>query len=288
MIWVIGDRGMLGSELRERLNRSGIEYIGTDRELDITDNAAISAFASGKRIRWVVNCAAYTAVEKAEDEPLLCRRLNAYGAGNIASVAASIDAKMVQISTDYVFDGSARRPYLEDDPVNPIGTYGRTKAEGELLVLRNCPGSFIIRTAWLYGKHGGNFIYTMLKLMKDRESINVVADQRGSPTWASDLTDAIIRIIESESDKYGIYHYTDEGDISWFDFAVAIRGLAKSSGILTKNCAINPITTEEFPAKVRRPAYSVLSKKKIREVFGISVPDWLSSLRAFMEAEAIG
>ena len=281
MVWLIGDKGMLGTDVGSALAGAGIEFVGSDREVDILDPAALSAFVSGKRIEWSVNCAASTAVEKAEDEAALCARLNVEGPAKIAALACSLGAKFLHISTDYVFDGTGSRPYLEDDPVAPIGVYGRTKAEGEARVRELCPEHVIVRTARLYGKYGLNFVYTMLKLMRAKERIGVVADQRGTPTHAADLADAIVLILRSPTVEYGTFHFTDLGETTWREFALAIHQLGREHGILERDCVVDALTTAQYPTRVRRPAYSVLSKDRITAAFGLSIPSWKSGLEDF-------
>ncbi len=283
MIWLIGNKGMLGTELSLLLERNRFPFVGTDRELDITDMAALENFASAHSFDWIINCAAYTAVDKAEDDGDVCRSLNADGVGNIAATANKIKARLIHISTDYVFNGKGNRPYTEDDPTDPIGVYGLTKRDGELAVLKNNPDSYIIRTAWLYGKHGNSFVHTMLKLMNERESISVVNDQNGSPTWAYDLASTVLAFFEKDV-PFGIYHFTNEGSITWFDFAKEIYSLGRKNGSVTNNCKIKSCTSAEFPAKVARPAYSVLDKSKIKTALGITIPPWDESLRKFLEA----
>ena len=296
MIWLIGNKGMLGTELSMLLEKSGLPFVGTDSEVDITDTAALKKFAENRSIGWIINCAAYTAVDKAEDDVDNCRRLNALGAGNIAACAKSIDARLIHISTDYVFDGKGiaaagtdPRPYREDDATNPIGVYGLTKRDGELTVLENNPRSYIIRTAWLYGKHGNNFVATMLRLMKERDEVKVVNDQRGSPTWTFNLASTVLAFIKAvDSDKnipFGIYHFTDEGNITWFDFAKEIYRQGREQGRITKDCAVKPCTSAEYPAKVKRPAYSVLDKSKIKTALGIEIPAWEKSLKEFLKKQ---
>ena len=288
MIWLVGCRGMLGMELSLLLEKNGVPFTGTDCEVDITDAAALEKFSGNQPLSWIINCAAYTAVDKAEDDVETCRRLNVLGATNIASCAKSIGARLIHISTDYVFDGKGIaerdviRPYREDDITNPIGVYGLTKCDGEIAVMENNPRSFIIRTAWLYGKHGNNFVSTMLRLMNERDEINVVNDQKGSPTWAYDLSVAILAFIKSDI-SFGIYHYTHDGDITWFDFANEIFRRGRELGLVKKDCAVKPCTSAEYPAKVKRPAYSVLDKSKIKNVPGISIPLWDESLREFLK-----
>jgi dTDP-4-dehydrorhamnose reductase len=283
MVWLIGDKGMLGTELADALAAAGMDLVGTDRDVDILDPVALSAFSEGKKIEWVVNCAAYTAVEKAEEEAELCARLNADGPENIAMTARSMGARLLHISTDYVFDGSGSRPYLEEDPVAPIGVYGRTKAEGEARVRAACPEHVIVRTAWLYGKHGPNFVHTMLKSMREKERIGVVADQFGTPTYAADLAEAIAAILCASRGVYGTFHFTDLGETSWYEFALAIRRLGRERGILERDCEIDPLTTAQYPTRVKRPAYSVLSKMKIVAAYGLSIPTWERSLSVFLK-----
>jgi len=293
MIWLIGNKGMLGTELSLLLKKSGYPFIGTDREVDITTTVALSDFIHTQQnkkqpIDWIINCAAYTAVDKAEDDIDLCRKLNTTGAGNIASCAKSVDAKLIHISTDYVFNGQGNKPYTEEDTTDPIGIYGLTKRDGEIKVLEENKNTYIIRTAWLYGRYGNNFVHTMLKLMKERDTVKVVNDQRGSPTWAFDLAEAIITFIKTKEAcknvPYGIYHFTNEGEISWFDFAREIYVQGRALGILTKDCDVMPCTSSEFPAKVKRPAYSVLNKNKIKTALEINIPTWEKSLKEFLKA----
>jgi dTDP-4-dehydrorhamnose reductase len=281
MIWLVGNRGMLGTQVAEALAGAGLESVGTDRDVDILDPAALAAFAAGKKIDWIVNCAAYTAVDRAEDEPELCRALNARGPENLARTATAAGARLLHISTDYVFDGTGTRPYREDDPVSPKGVYGSTKAEGEERVRALCPEHVIVRTAWLYGKHGPNFVYTMLRLMGAKERIGVVADQRGTPTYAADLAEAIVAILRAPQVEYGTFHFSNLGETNWHEFALAIRRLGREYGILDRNCAVDALTTAQYPTKASRPAYSVLCKDKIQAVYGLAIPDWEKSLRGF-------
>jgi len=289
MIWLVGNKGMLGTELANLFTAHKVPFIGTDRELSILDPAALYAFAHDKGISWIINCAAYTAVDKAEDEVELCTALNVQGPENLARLAREIGARLLHISTDYVFSGTpildqgVPRPYREDDPTGPTGVYGKTKREGEERVLSLSQDNIILRTAWLYGQHGNNFVFTMLRLMKERERIGVVADQRGSPTWAYDLSQAILMLINLNTEKplSGIYHYTNGGETTWYDFAREIFRLGSEQGLLDRDCEISPLTTDQYPTKARRPAYSVLSKDKIKSL-GVAVPHWQDSLARFM------
>ncbi len=288
MIWLIGNKGMLGSELEKQLKNSGSSVIGTDREVDITNVKALSDFTSGKGISWIINCAAYTAVDKAEDEPELAKLLNETGPENIAQTAKTIGAKLIHISTDYVFDGKGTKPYTVDTERNPQSVYGKTKADGEKVIEQILPDShYIIRTAWLYGYNGPNFIYTMIKLMNNKESINVVNDQKGCPTNAQDLAGVIIELINKETSypssvPSGIYHYSNEGQITWYEFAKAIQSSASEKGLIKIGCIVNPCTSIEFNAKAIRPQYSVFDLSKIKEILGIEIPSWETSLEKFL------
>lgn len=283
-ILLTGAGGQLGRSLRDVLNtRQDIEYVATDvvaneaegiAALDLTDGDAVLDIAACG-FDYIINCAAYTAVDKAEDDVDLCRAVNSVAVGNIGEAAARCGIRVIHVSTDYVFSGEACRPYMPDDPVNPRSVYGTTKLEGEWRLAEAMNDDYvIIRTAWLYSPYGNNFVKTMMRLGKERESLNVVADQIGSPTYAPDLAQAIMRIVDADDFVSGIYHYTDEGVASWFDFTMAIMELA---GI--RDCVVNPCSTEEYPSKAARPAYSVLSKKKIREVYGVETPYWRNSLK---------
>ena len=288
-LWLIGNRGMLGTELSLLLEKAGIPFIGTDREVDITEAAALADFtgAQERPFTWIVNCAAYTAVDRAEDDRENCRLLNAVGAGNIAAAAMAAGATLIHISTDYVFNGRGNRPYTEEDDTDPIGVYGLTKRDGERQVLQENPRSYIIRSAWMYGRYGGNFVHTMLRLMGERESVAVVNDQRGSPTWAHDLAAAILSLICASSVvSPGIYHFTNGGGITWYDFACEIYAQSRALGILTRDCTVTPCSSGEFPAKVQRPAWSVLDTTKITKTLGIAIPGWKESLREYLSSYA--
>lgn len=280
MIWLIGNKGMLGTELSNLLSARGISFVGTDREVSILDPDELASFAQGKGITCIINCAAYTAVDKAETEEDLALRLNAEGPENIGRLASAIGARVVHVSTDYVFDGNGTSPYRETDPVNPASAYGRTKAAGEARLVAACPTAIVVRTAWLYGKHGPNFVATMLRLMAEKDELGVVMDQKGTPTWAYDLSVALVALAGDDSTPAGPYHFTNDGQTTWYDFAVEIQRLGKELGILSRDCRVKPLTTAEYGSKTRRPAYSVLSKDRIKAQ-GISVPAWQDSLRQY-------
>lgn len=277
-ILVTGANGQLGNEIRTiSSGYDNFQFFFTDvEELDITDLDATDIFVANNSIKYIINCAAYTAVDKAEDNKELCYKINKDAVINLGTAANKNGAKVIHISTDYVYDGTATKPYIESDKVNPQSVYGKSKYEGEKGLQSVCPENIIIRTAWLYSIYGNNFVKTMIKYGKERDELNVVADQTGTPTYAADLADAIIRIInvsENDSFKSGIYHYSDEGVTTWYDFTLAIHKLA---GI---TCKVNPITTELYPTKAKRPQYSVLDKAKIKNTFNLQIPNWEESLK---------
>jgi dTDP-4-dehydrorhamnose reductase len=275
-ILITGANGQLGNEFRTlAAGFPAYEFIFLSREeLSIADAGNVREVLLKHRPNCLVNCAAYTAVDKAETEKELAMAINAEGPGVLAEVCAELHAKFIHISTDYVFDGSSAQPYREDAPTGPINTYGITKLRGEQLVLEKNPEAIIIRTSWVYSQFGNNFVKTMMRLMKERESINVVSDQVGSPTYAADLAAAIMHIIESgdASNAKGIFHYSNEGQISWHEFAQAIKELTGS------NCTVNPIPSSAYPTPAKRPQYSLLDKSRIRAEFGLEIPGWRESL----------
>lgn len=267
MYLVTGAAGQLGTELRVLLKDSAI-YVDR-KELDISSETDVKRFFQQNRFDCIINCAAYTAVDKAEDEPLLADAVNHLGAKWLAKYGNCI----VHISTDYVFDGTHSKPYLEDDLTHPVSVYGQSKLKGEQAVLKNAGTAAIIRTAWLYSAHGNNFLKTMLRLGKEREHLNVVSDQVGSPTFAGDLAKAIVKILpQIKTGKKNIYHYTNEGVCSWYDFAHAITKIAGLS------CKVNPIESKNYPTKATRPFYSVLNKEKIKYDFKLDIPHWHDAL----------
>lgn len=282
-ILVTGANGQLGNEMR-RIAASGTtphRYIFTDvAELDITDPAAIEAMMCAEQVSAIVNCAAYTNVDKAEDDEAVADLINNKAVANLAAAAKAHDALLVHVSTDYVFGGDGNLPRREDDAVNPLGVYGVTKLAGEQSIAAAGCRSVILRTAWLYSVHGKNFVKTMLSLMETRPELKVVFDQVGTPTYAGDLADAIALILcdPQVDEKLGIYHFSNEGVCSWFDFSTAIAELSGSA------CAVKPCHSDEFPSKVTRPAFSVLDKTKIKAAFGLNIPHWRSSLIACLNA----
>jgi len=284
MIWLIGNKGMLGTEVETLLKNEGLPYIATDQEIDISNIDELQKFAQSKPINWIVNCAAYTAVDKAEDEPELAFKINADGPQNIAAIAKQKGAKLIHISTDYVFDGTKKDAYTETDAPNPLGVYGASKLLGEDNIKKTLNEYFILRTAWLYGKYGNNFVYTMLRLFKERDEIRVVGDQYGSPTYAPDLAVAILAILHCNSDAYGIYHFTNEGKITWYDFAREIHricNLTQNTKLKTQN--LRNILSKDYPIKAKRPQNSCLSKKNIEKTFNINIRPWQNGLNDFLK-----
>ncbi|MCI5646790.1 MAG: dTDP-4-dehydrorhamnose reductase [Bacteroidales bacterium] len=276
-ILVTGCKGQLGNELQVLAPQYAdtCKFFFTDKEeLDITDRQAILSFVEVNGISHIINCAAFTAVDKAESEPELCELLNHTAPEYLADAAEAVGATMIQVSTDYVFDGTACRPYTETDDTCPNSVYGRTKLAGEEAVIRNCPGSMVIRTAWLYSTFGNNFVKTMLRLGKEREELGVIFDQIGTPTYARDLAEAIMTAVD-KGVRPGVYHFTDEGVCSWYDFTRAIHELAG----LSDKCHVRPLHTEEYPTPAARPHYSVLDKTKIKQTYGIEIPWWKDSLK---------
>lgn len=275
-VLVTGSNGQLGQAL-QHLTASLPQYhcIFTDIDtLDITDPAAVEQCFTEHHIETCINCAAYTAVDKAEDEPELAARINTYAPSILAATCLRHNALLVHLSTDYVFDGSASEPYPVDAPVHPMSVYGRTKADGEQRIRESGCNHLIVRTAWLYSATGKNFLKTMLALGDTRPEINVVNDQRGCPTWAPDLAQAIVSLVDIYGTKpvYETFHFTNEGQITWYDFAQTIMELAG------KPCHVNPITSDQYPTKAKRPAYSVLDLGKIKQVTGLDIPFWKDSL----------
>ena len=276
-ILVTGANGQLGNEMR--VISSGYHAFNflfvTKDDLRIDDMDAVKNNFSSHSIDYCVNCAAYTAVDKAETESETALLINATAVGNLAAVCKNYSTQFIHISTDYVFDGTATVPYTEDHPVAPVNTYGATKLKGEELAWQNNSGSIIIRTSWVYSSFGNNFVKTMLRLMKEKEQLNVVSDQEGCPTYAADLAATIMQIITSgkAAEQPGIYNYSNTGVINWYQFAVAIKELSGSK------CLVNPIPSSNYPTPAKRPSYSVMDTAKIQQTFNIAIPFWKDSLQ---------
>lgn len=275
-ILVTGANGQLGNEMKNILEKEcpGVTLYTDIQELDLLDAQAVGLFVSKNEITHIVNCAAYTAVDKAEEDKALCAAVNIDAVKNLANAADAVGAKIIHISTDYVFDGTAHRPYKESDKVNPMSQYGTTKRTGETALIALAPESIIIRTSWLYSIYGNNFVKTMIRLGKERDQLKVVCDQVGTPTYAKDLAKAIYVILMSHQWVEGIYHFSNEGACSWYDFTKSIHRIANIT-----TCNVLPIPTEDYPTAAARPSYSILNKSKIKATYGVEIPHWEESLR---------
>jgi len=278
-VLITGSNGQLGSEIKELASDyENLECVFKDLpELDICDAEVLNTFIIDQHINAVINCAGYTAVDKAEEEALIAQKVNSEGVLNLANALKKVDGKLIHISTDYVFDGNHSQPYKESDPVSPIGVYGQTKRAGELAVLNGSIDAIVIRTSWLYSVYGNNFVKTMLRLGNEKKSIQVVSDQKGTPTYAKDLAKTCLDILSDAgstniSKKGSLYHYSNEGVTSWYDFATAIMEIGNI------DCKVIPIETKDYPTQARRPMYSVLDKSKIKSDFKVTIPHWRNSL----------
>ncbi len=279
-ILVTGANGQLGSEIKElHADYHQFKFVFTDLDtLDLQNEKKVEHFIEKNKFHYIINCAAYTAVDKAEEDHETAYKINCDAVKYLAVSAQKTHSIIIHISTDYVFDGQSKRPYKETDQTNPQSIYGKSKLEGENILKKYCPESIIIRTSWLYSQFGNNFVKTMIRLGKEKDSLNVVADQKGTPTYAADLAKTIMEIItwveQKENLPVGIYHYSNMGETTWYDFAVAIHELSNILG-----CEVKPVTTQEYPVKASRPAYSVFDKNKIQQTFQLIIPDWKESLK---------
>jgi dTDP-4-dehydrorhamnose reductase len=274
-ILVTGSKGQLGSEIKELSTAYDYNFFFTEKDnLDITDSHAVNKIIETNNIDIIINCAAYTAVDKAESDENSADAINHLAVKNLAHSAKEHDIKLIHISTDYVFDGTNYMPYTEEDKTNPNSVYGKTKLAGEQEIIGiNPKNSIIIRTSWVYSSYGANFVKTMLKLAKEKKQLGVIYDQIGTPTYARDLATTILEILpQIKNEKVEIYHYSNEGVLSWYDFAKEIMRMSKST------CQINPIETYEYPTPVKRPHNSLLNKSKIKNEFNLSIPYWKDSL----------
>jgi dTDP-4-dehydrorhamnose reductase len=294
MIWITGARGMLGRELSGLLEADGRAWVGTDREVDLTDRAALERFAlerfarerfggrGGAGLSWIVNCAAYTQVDRAEQEPAAAWAINADAPGHLAALARARGAGLIHLSTDYVFDGGKEGPYLEEDPVGPLSAYARGKAEGESRVRMAGGRYLIVRTAWMYGRHGPNFVTAMLSRFRELEEVGVVADQWGSPTWARDLAGLLLRLCRTGELAGGIYHFTNSGRASWYEYAGEIQRRALGLGLIGHPVRLKPLSSDEYRAGAHRPANSQLSLEKIRSALGLTIRPWQEALGEYL------
>lgn len=281
-VWLVGSKGMLGRHVASALAAERVGNVQSDREVDITEPFTVRGFLHEHKPSWVINCAAYTEVDAAEDDEPTARKLNADGPEVLARECRLLGCHLIHISTDYVFDGTLDRPYRENDKPNPLGVYGRTKLDGEQRVRSELTEHLIVRTAWLYGDTGNNFVDTMIRLMRERQSVSVVNDQIGSPTYAEDLARALVSLVVAPAHAFGTYHYVGRGECSWYDFAQEISSQGQRLRIIDDSCAISPVSSEQFPRKAVRPANSRLNTDKIRLGYGISPQNWQQSLAAYL------
>jgi len=280
-VLVTGASGQLGHDLTELLQKQAIDVVAMNRtQLDLARPDEMIRRLRATAPDWIVNCAAWTAVDDAEQEAQQAFAINRDAVRDMAACAAEMGARLLHVSTDFVFSGQSNRPYREDDPTEPPGIYGRSKREGELAVLANS-GHIVLRTAWLYGAHGNNFVKTMLRLAGERDELRVVDDQIGSPTWTRDVADAILVLIQS--DAHGLYHFVNAGETSWYGFACAILEDARAQGFDLRAEQVTPIPTADFPTPASRPAYSVLSTEKIQHLLPKPIRDWKSALHLMLE-----
>lgn len=281
-VLITGRNGQLGWELQRTVPKEWQIIALQSEALDITDPDAVQQSVSKYAPRLIINASAYTAVDKAEEEKVKAFAVNANGAANLAKAAKKQGARFIHISTDFVFDGKKSQPYLPKDKPKPTGVYGASKLEGEQKVSATLDNSLIIRTAWVYSSHGNNYVKTMLNLMDERDELNIVADQVGTPTWANSLAEAIWKFA-SKPELKGVYHYTDSGIASWYDFAVAIQEEALRFGIIEKDIPIKPIRTQDYPTPAKRPAYSVLDKTDTWKALNHIAPHWRTNLRNMLK-----
>lgn len=282
MIWLTGNNGMLGSAVESILKENKLDYIASDIEVDITKINEIDNFIIGKKIEWIINTAAYTNVDKAEKESQKVFLVNAQAVKNLAEISRKKSINLIHISTDYVFSGEKNDGYKEENLTNPQNMYGKSKLEGEKYIKEILENYFIIRTAWLYGKNGKNFVNTIVNLLKEKDEIKVIDDQRGSPTYTKDLAEVIIKIIKNNYTNYGIYNFTNEGTVTWYEFANEIYKICKEVNLIKKEVELIPVGTEDYPLLAKRPRYSVLSKEKIKMELDIKIRNWKDSLKEFL------
>lgn len=281
MIWIIGSRGMLGQEMTRVLSAKKFSFIATDQEVDITRAPVLTEFYQGHQFDWIINCAAYTAVDQAEDEPEPAFRLNRDAVQNLAQLAEQTKATLVHFSTDYVFDGQATRPYREDDPPNPLSLYGQSKLAGETVLAESRARYFLFRISWLYGRFGRNFITTIMHLCQTRDRLRVVQDEVGSPTYTHQLALNIAALLSRPDAAAELYHYSDDGVISRYDLAIAIQELGLEFGLLDRQIPIEPISANQYPTKAARPAFSPMDTRCVQEKLGFTVKPWRENLRHY-------
>jgi len=286
-IWLIGAKGMLGRQLALAFAAKGFAFFASDREVDIRRRQCLQDFVRGKKIGWMVNCAAYTAVDRAESEPERALAVNAAGVENLSRLAAGLGARLIHFSSDYVFAGDGKEPYRENAQPRPLSRYGWSKWQGEIKMAAALDTFFLFRISWLYGVYGANFVHKILKVFQEKETARVVNDQFGSPTYAAVLAENIAGLIGSDSERFGVYHYCDSGAISWFDFARRIMDLALEFGVLPKKIPLEAVPASAFPGAAARPPYSVLDSGKAMRELGFQVRDWQLNLKRFFREKAL-
>lgn len=288
MVWLIGYKGLLGSSVLIELKNNHIPFIKTDAEVDFSDYSVLEQFAlAQKEINFIINCAGYTNVDKAEDEKELTSKLNITGPKNLALLSNKINATLIHISTDYVFDGCQKSPITEEEKGNPISVYGSTKLAGDDKIINTAKKYYILRTSWLFGNNNKNFVKTMINLFNTKENVQVVNDQFGSPTYSKDLAKVIEKLITTPPTRlpYGIYNFSCNGNISWYDFAREIKLQGENLGLIKKGlCSLSPCTSKEYITAAKRPAYSVLCKDKISKTLNIEIPNWKESLLDYLQS----
>jgi len=288
MIWLIGNKGMLGKQISQELTNGNIPFRETDIEVDITDYQALENFAKTEPFEHIINCSAYTEVDKAEEEYEKAYAINTIGVGNLANIAKANNMKLIHFSTDYVFDGNSSTPYKEDDPTNPLSVYGQSKLDGENFIRQVLDEHYIIRISWLYGVHGSNFVETMLYLFNERNEVSVIDNQIGSPTYAKELAESIVMLLY-QIGEFGTYHYSDECEISWFDFASEIYRLAIQHNIQVNNdLKLNAISESSYPTLATRPKYSLFNKAKIQEKLKFKTINWKDNLESYFNLHSFG
>ncbi len=283
MIWVTGSGGMLGRMVVSLLRERNIPFVESDSNVDIRDKKAVDSFGSGTNIRWVVNCAAYTAVDAAEDDRDQAFSINRDGVRVLAEFCAEKRARLVHFSTDYVFNGKTGEPWNENDPVDPVNLYGQSKLEGEEAVRSVIDEHFIIRIAWLFGPWGKNFVSTMIRLFNERDAVSVVKDQVGCPTFTGDVAELVLTVIRRDSTDYGTYHFACAGQTDWCSFAREIYRQAHNMGLLARDVPIRPVTSEEYPTRAKRPAWSVMNRNKIIAKMDIKPRPWQVAVEDYLK-----
>lgn len=282
-VWLVGSNGMLGTQIKKELTVNGIDFYSSDIEIDITEMDVLNNFTKDKNFEWVINCAAYTDVDKAENRKEPVFDINSIGPENLARIALSKNAVLIHFSTDYVYEGTQKSSYSEDDNTNPLSMYGKSKLLGEQKIINIMDKYFIFRLSWLYGIHGKNFVKTIVRLLKNRKKIKVVDDQIGSPTYCGLLAENIVKLISDNRKQYGVYNYSDKGKISWYDFAIAIKNNSLKNNLLKTDKEIVPISSKEYNSEAERPKNSFMDKSRVIKDLNFLVLDWEKNLKIYFK-----